>query len=291
MTPPPAPPSSLARPFGAQTLYELIDGDASVSVAPARGALITHWRVGDRALLYLDEGTFHDPKANVRGGVPVLFPSPGRLRDDAWRRGERGGAMKQHGFARQRPWSVEQVDGPSITLTLGDDDDLRAMYPWAFRVSLRIACEGSSLRMRFTVENRDTTPMPFALGLHPYFAVADAAKAHARIPTAAREAWDNASKQRLAFTGFDLTRPEVDLHLVDHSRHDATLMLPDGVIAITASAAFGWWVVWTLAGRDFVCLEPWTAPGDALNTGVGLTELAPGAAETFDVAMRWRPKP
>jgi galactose mutarotase-like enzyme len=35
-------------------------------------------------------------------------------------------------------------------------------------------------------------------------------------------------------------------------------------------------VIWTLRGRDFVCLEPWTCPGDALNTGAGLLFLAPG---------------
>jgi galactose mutarotase-like enzyme len=32
-----------------------------------------------------------------------------------------------------------------------------------------------------------------------------------------------------------------------------------------------------LAGSDFVCVEPWTARGDALNTGERLIMLAPGA--------------
>ena len=35
-------------------------------------------------------------------------------------------------------------------------------------------------------------------------------------------------------------------------------------------------------GKDFVCLEPWTAPADALNRGEGLREVAPrGTDEHF----------
>jgi len=43
-------------------------------------------------------------------------------------------------------------------------------------------------------------------------------------------------------------------------------------------------VVWTLPGRDFVCVEPWTAPGGALATGLALP-LAPGAVERLAVVM------
>ena len=35
-------------------------------------------------------------------------------------------------------------------------------------------------------------------------------------------------------------------------------------------------MIWALRGRDFICLEPWTCPGDALNTGKDVLVLAPG---------------
>ena len=44
------------------------------------------------------------------------------------------------------------------------------------------------------------------------------------------------------------------------------------------------WVIWTLAGKDFVCLEPWTCPGDALNTGDRLTVRALARVEDSLVA-------
>ena len=35
-------------------------------------------------------------------------------------------------------------------------------------------------------------------------------------------------------------------------------------------------VLWTQRYKSFVCVEPWTAPADALNTGKGLVQVPPG---------------
>jgi galactose mutarotase-like enzyme len=131
-------------------------------------------------------------------------------------------------------------------------------------------------------------PMPFALGFHPYFYVPDADKARARIPTNATRAYDNVTKTMIdvrAQGPIDLTAKEVDLHLVDHGANSATLQRGDDAIVVTGSPAFGRWVVWTLAGKDFVCLEPWTAAANALNTGEKLLALAPGESTTQTVTI------
>jgi galactose mutarotase-like enzyme len=128
--------------------------------------------------------------------------------------------------------------------------------------------------------------MPFALGFHPYFFVADAEKARARIPTEATRAFDNVTKKVVELTGpIDLTQKEVDLHLHDHRASSATLDRGTDRIVVSADRELGRWVVWTLAGKDFVCLEPWTAPADALNTGEGLLSLAPGASKTLTMSI------
>ena len=44
-------------------------------------------------------------------------------------------------------------------------------------------------------------------------------------------------------------------------------------------------MIWTLAGKDFVCLEPWTCACDALNTGEGLLVLPPGASKTLTMTI------
>jgi galactose mutarotase-like enzyme len=266
---------------------KLEDGESVAYLAPGRGGMVTRFEVGSRPVLFLDEATLLDETKNVRGGVPVLFPSPGPLAGGRFDRDGRSGAMRQHGFARERAWSVEEAGrarprAREVTLSLASDDATRAQFPWAFRASYRYALAGTTLRIEQRFENRGAAPMPFAAGFHPYFCVPDAEKSAARIPTGATRAWDNVAKREIALepgAPIALAGREVDLHLVDHGAARAELVLGGGErVVVSGSPAFSRWVIWTLPGRDFVCLEPWTAPANALNTGESLMVVPPGEA-------------
>jgi galactose mutarotase-like enzyme len=286
----------MSRTFRATTTgdtLELHDEEArsTAAVVPGRGAIATRFRVGDRELLYLDDATLRDPTKNVRGGIPVLFPSPGPLAGDRFERDGHSGAMKQHGFARNLSWQArahDDADAARATLELASSDATLAMYPWPFRLALEVALRGASLRLSVSVENTGAEPMPFAFGIHPYFQVGD--KAGARIATRATRAFDNVTKTVGPFHGFDLMAKEVDLHLLDHGGSDSALDWADGSrLSLRASPEFGRWVVWTLAGKDFVCVEPWTAPANALNTGESLLVVAPGATKKLWIEMAFTP--
>jgi len=267
---------------------------ARVVVAPSRGGMVTRFEVDGTPVLFLDVASLVDETKNVRGGNPVLFPSPGPLAGDRFTYGGRSGSMKQHGFARQRAWSVIATEGdPSrseVTLELVSDDATRAQYPWDFVARLRYALAGTTLTVETRIESKEEAggaAMPFSLGFHPYFHVADADKARARIATLATRAYDNVTKKVIDFTGpVDLTLKELDLHLFDHHGNSATLDRGADRIVVSGDPELGRWVIWTLAGKDFVCLEPWTSGADALNTGEGLLMLAPGEARTLTMTMR-----
>ncbi|HTJ81957.1 MAG TPA: galactose mutarotase [Polyangiaceae bacterium] len=275
---------------GAVATIALVDTEAQsrVVVAPARGGMVTTFTVGAREILHLDRATFDDPKANVRGGIPVLFPSPGKLANDTWSwRGVRG-AMKQHGFARNAAWTTIATgddDGAWVTIALEPTDATRAQFPFEFRLAFTYRLRGASLAIEMRIANEGAVAMPFGVGFHPYFAVADADKGRVRIPTAATRAFDNKRKVDGAFTGFDLTAEEVDAHLHDHGGSEATLATPSGDVVLRGSAELTHWVVWTLRGKDFVCLEPWTCPGNALNTGEGLLVLEPGESREMQLVI------
>jgi galactose mutarotase-like enzyme len=128
--------------------------------------------------------------------------------------------------------------------------------------------------------------MPYVFGFHPYFFAPFTEKAQARIDTQATRAWDNVEKRERSLDGIALGGGEVDLHLIDHNKTSSALRLPSGTVEVLGSDAFVRWVIWTLPGKEFICLEPWTGPGDALNTGVGLRNLAPGADERMSVEIR-----
>ena len=202
--------------------------------------------------------------------------------------------MKQHGFARDLPWAVERVavEGGTTAvaaLSLRDTEATRAVFPWSFRVDAVFRLSGMRLALEVRVENpsRDVH-LPFAFGLHPYFLVHDKVGAH--VATRATRAFDNVMKREVPFRGFDFGGGEVDLHLVDHGGTESELAWADGArLALRGSPEMKRWVVWSLPGRDFVCVEPWTAPADALNTGDSLIELAPGESRTLAFAMEYTP--
>lgn len=268
-------------------LLRLKSSDTAVAIAPDRGAIVTSFRSGDRELLYFDAATFNDPAKNVRGGIPVLFPTPGKLTDDRWSYAGRDGELKQHGFARNLAWTVVAQTDDSATLALDSSATTRQSFPWDFEARLTYSVTQNTLRIEFNVTNASNTPMPFAFGLHPYFTVND--KASARIPTHATRAFDNVAKAVVDFSGFDLTQDEVDLHLIDHHSTRCELQLGDGAkIALDTSPEFTRWIVWTVAGKNYVCLEPWTAPGNALNTGEGLSVLAPKTSTSLWVEITAR---
>jgi galactose mutarotase-like enzyme len=170
-------------PFDTYLLRDT-DSDALVEVVPARGGMVTRFRVGERDVLYLDPATLADRARNVRGGIPVLFPIAGRLAGDRYTTGGATFAMKQHGFARNVPWNVVARDtapDARITLAIASTPETRAQFPWDFEVRITYALAGATLVVEQEYTNNDDALMPLHTGFHPYFRVPDAAKARARI--------------------------------------------------------------------------------------------------------------
>jgi galactose mutarotase-like enzyme len=280
--------------LGHETVTLEDDAEPSrVVIAPTRGGIALSFQVNGVEAFYLDRATVRDPAKNVRGGNPVLFPSPGKLVNDRFSRGAKSGALGQHGFARNLPFEGRvrsESDRAEITLGLSSSDETRARYPFDFGLDLTYSLRGRTLRVEQRIQNRGADAMPFGFGFHPYFLVTGPEKAGFSLITRATRAFDNVSKREIPFAGLDLTAPEVDLHLADHGGSSASFSWGTGrSMTIVGSPEYTHWVVWTVAGKDYVCIEPWTAPGDALNTGERLIELPPGAISTLWIEMTFEP--
>ena len=263
--------------------HVLVDGEDRVTLAPARGGLVTRFSLGGDELLYLDEATLRDPSKNVRGGIPLLFPFAGRLPGDRYTIDGATYELGQHGIARRCAWAVRD-SGPDARIVLGleDDDRTRAVYPFRFSAELCFVLEEGWLSVELTVRNTGERAMPVAPGWHPYFRVDDARKHEARVITDATRFRDNRTGlvHRLEGT-LALDRAEVDAHFEDHRDAEVVLVRPDGEPPVSLQFPFGTLVVWTLPGRDFVCVEPWESPAGAFPAACRV--ISPGAT----AAIAW----
>lgn len=271
--------------------YTLFDhgAESRLEVVPERGGLITRWSVKGEELLYMDDERFADPSLTVRGGIPILFPICGNLPENTYTCQERQYTLKQHGFARNLPWTVRdqgRTDGASITLGLTSNAETRSLYPFDFELEFTYTLKGNGLEIfqRFTnlcgtMDGLPPQSMPFSAGLHPYFLTKDKSRLHFEI--AAMQYWEQQTQKLHDFRGrFDPEVPEIDAIFGPLTGLGATLTDWSRRVrlSLSYSAAYSRVVFWTVRGKDYICLEPWTAPRNALNTGELLTHLKPGAS-------------
>jgi galactose mutarotase-like enzyme len=153
--------------LGGLETYVLEDGEARVEVIPSRGALVTRMNVAGDELLYLDESTVVDLSKNVRGGIPVLFPTAGKLPGDTYPVGRQSYTMPQHGFARRLPWVVRQEEKDLLVVGLTSSEETLKQFPWRFDAQLTFSLDGPQLTLDFDVENKDTRPPAGAPGFPP----------------------------------------------------------------------------------------------------------------------------
>ncbi|MGQ9871484.1 aldose epimerase family protein [Leptodesmis sp.] len=138
---------------------------------PERGGIITRWQVQGQDILYLDAARFADPTLTVRGGVPILFPICGNLPDNQYHWQGQTYHLKQHGFARDLPWTVvdqSTEQQASLTLELVSTEQTRSLYPFDFQLLFTYCLQGDRLTLHQRYTNCSAAPMPFSAGFHPY---------------------------------------------------------------------------------------------------------------------------
>lgn len=268
--------------------YILSDSSAQsrLEVVPERGGIITRWQVQGQDILYLDTERFANPNLSVRGGIPILFPICGNLPDNTYTYNGQQYTLKQHGFARDLPWEVTAQctqNSANVTLMLRSNEQTRAVYPFDFQLIFTYQLVGNTLEIRQKYINSSEQSMPFSTGFHPYFGTLDKTQLQFEIP--ATEFQDKATQTTHPFAGnFDFTSDEIDVAFCQLSNQSALVTDHSRQLQLQLNwdDTYSTLVFWTVKGKDFYCLEPWSAPRNALNTGEHLIQLAPkGECETL----------
>ncbi|KAI5075310.1 hypothetical protein GOP47_0009386 [Adiantum capillus-veneris] len=138
------------------------------------GGQVTSWKNdrGEELLFVSSKAVFKPPKA-IRGGIPICFPQFSNL-----------GSIEQHGFARNKLWSIDPNPLPlptniddkafiDLILKVGDED-MAKMWSYSFEFRLRVTLgPHGELGMTARVRNIDSKPFTFTTAFHTYFSVSD----------------------------------------------------------------------------------------------------------------------
>lgn len=270
------------------TIIELLDRgtDSCVRICPERGGIVIGAKLHGRELLYLDKETFYDPEANIRGGIPVLFPICGQLRQGEYEWNGRTYKMRNHGVARNHPWTVTEESasetGAAVTLTLQSSPETLESFPFDFELRFTYRLSDGVLSIEQAYRNLSDEIMPMVAGFHPYFATADK---NLPYDTDAKRYKDYNDGSIRAFEGtIDLSEMKESAALLDSDRPEISFPLSEeAAVRLTYSEPFRYVVLWSVEGKPFVCVEPWTALNEALNDKQGLLNVQPG--ETLPLVL------
>jgi galactose mutarotase-like enzyme len=275
--------SSEQKQYNTYTLSDDSTG-SQIEVVPERGGIVTSWRINGQEVFYLDAERFTHPDLSVRGGNPILFPLCGNLPNDTYNVDGTDYKIKQHGFARELPWTAtaqSESGGASVTVELSSNAETKLVYPFDFHLAFTYVLRGNTLEVRQEYKNLSSTPMPFSSGFHPYFLCGDKSTIEVDIPSGSYQ--DNRTKENFAFDGkFDFEQDEIDSVFGKLSSRSTSVTDNDRKlkIAIDYDDFCTYLVFWTVKGKDFYCLEPWSATRNSLNTKEYLTVLEPNASCT-----------
>jgi galactose mutarotase-like enzyme len=240
---------------------------------------VTSYGVNGDELIFFDQSTFDDPKANIRGGIPILFPICGQLVNKTYEWEGQSYLMDNHGVARINPWEVagteKKMDYASITIKQESTTETLESYPFAYELVFTFKLQNQKLLIEQEYHNHSEGKMPMYAGFHPYFLVEHKENT---IESDAAQMNYLAAKKELPYSG------EIEMDKLPDSialsrpvtNQIAFQPQTNRTIRLTYGEEFKHVVLWSLDGKPFLCVEPWMALPNELNMKHELVYVKPG---------------
>ena len=219
------------------------------------------------------------PRYKKAGPEVVLDPKSPLLHFDA-------NGLPIHGVPwAHLEWTVVEKGADSVTAGLDwSRADLLGVFPYRHRLTMTASLHDDGLTIVTTIHAGDG-PVPVSFGFHPYIGVPDLPRSEWRLTLPAMrqlvlDAHGIPTGKETAFGGFDAL-------IGDRAFDDGFALLGEHATLSIAGAGrrisvelvegFTHTQVYAPKDRDFIALEPMTAPTNALVSGDGLRLVVPDA--------------
>lgn len=259
-------------------------------------------------------------------GMPILFPTPNRMRDCRY---EFEGRTYQHrkgyedrflhGLVFDESWKAGAIQTASTGVSFLAWLEVEPFhpnyeaFPFPHKISVRFTVTAEGLSIAYETENTGEGRLPFGFGLHPWFRVTRSrddmiicGPATQQMELEPKTLLPTGKIMPISAAKTDLSKPanlaQVDLDAVYLGMRPEKPAWIEYVneklrMELRASEDFTHLLVYSPAGENFVCVENQTCSGDAHNMYArGLQEqahlliLEPGQKHRGEVQLLWRSK-
>lgn len=286
----------------------LTAGDLQATFWPAAGMLGTSLRLrGVELLRRVDDLDGARAKGST-AGIPLLYPWANRLGGLQYRAAGREVSLDpsspllhfddrklpMHGVPwGQLQWNVISSRADALTARLDWlSPELLAIFPFPHHVEMAVRLRPSDLEIQTTVFADSGSPVPISFGLHPYFGIPEIPRAEWMLNTPAM--------RKLALdaqgipTGKEIPSAPLAAPLGSTSYDDGFALQGEHAtfsiagngysIVVEFESGFPFAQIFAPKEKEFIAIEPMTAPTNALSSGEGLRVIA--ADEEFSASFR-----
>jgi aldose 1-epimerase len=286
-------PGVRIRGFEGRAAVTLEAGDLAATVVPGLGLLGTSLTRGSDEFLALPQSLDEYARGHATG-LPLLAPWANRLAGDTYKVGnlvvDVGGAPGIHRDGNGLPmhgtlgaddgWQVVRLatDARSAVLVsrldVGARPDLLESFPFPHVLTVEHRLDASTLTVATTVRATGRRRVPVTFGWHPYLRLPGTRRASIRLVLPARRHLTLDDRGIPTGTGTRVpaeddplgSRTFDDLYALGRDRH-LGLESGDHAISVLFDRNYGYLQVYAPADLNVCCLEPMTAPTNALATG------------------------
>ncbi len=195
-----------------------------------------------------------------------------------------------HGHGWRGDWRVEHQTEHSISISYAHEADA---WPWSYEARQKFELLSSGLHVELSVTNKSNSPMPAALGFHPYFPTTSETRLKAKYDGHwVNNEWGHVRHRIEGSYRKDFTKGAdmIDSVMTDQTHYGwsgAAVLTEPGrpAISISASPVISNLHVFFPPNGNYVAIEPTYGRGDPFGTDpVEYTVLQPG--ESFSIWMQ-----
>ncbi|HIS56795.1 MAG TPA: hypothetical protein IAB48_09115 [Candidatus Fimimorpha excrementavium] len=296
----------VTRDWEGKQEYTLTKGALSLTVCPEDGMNMHSIVFEGHTVVEIQEDR---RQAGKLYAVPILYPTPNRIRNNEWTLGDQTCPAVMHGIARYMEFQTEKVEETEeacriMAVCQWDEKQERfPLFPYVSQMRITMENDGREIRFSYEITDLDHKVLPYGLALHPFFASDRKEEIRVYAEDVMEMTEDKLPTGRLlpvSATEYDLRTgrrvTELDLDHVYTSMGEnpkAEILYPEFKLTLNASDEFGHMVVFT-PDAPFFCLENQTCSTDAHNMyqngfqkESGLIQILPGESQKGWVAFQF----